>query len=85
MAELFYTRLLLNVQRGCANYDDIRIVDGDTYQSFREACYAMGLLTDDREFVDAIKEAVKLSSSYSLHRLFASLLMSYSMSRPFVV
>ena len=79
--ELFYIRLLLNVQRGCTSYDDIRTFNGVTYQSFREACYAMSLLIDDQEFVDAIKEA-ELSSDRSLHWLFVTLLLSYTISQP---
>ena len=31
MGEPFYMRLLLNVQRGCTSYDDIRTIDGVIY------------------------------------------------------
>ena len=45
--KLFYMRLLLNVQRGCTSYYDIRTFNVVTYESFKETCYAMGLLTND--------------------------------------
>ncbi|KAK9665754.1 hypothetical protein RND81_14G133600 [Saponaria officinalis] len=45
-------------------YEDIRTVNGITYPSFREACYALGLLGDDKEYVDAIVEASFWGSGY---------------------
>jgi hypothetical protein len=80
--ELYYLRLLLNVQVGCTSYEDLRTVNGQVYDSFREACAALHLLEDDREFIDAIKEVVVLGSGIYLRRMFAKLLMSNSMSDP---
>jgi hypothetical protein len=81
-SELYYLRLLLNVQVGCTSYEDLRTVNGQVYDSFREACAALLLLQDDREFIDAIKEVVVLGSGVYLRRMFAKLLMSNSMSDP---
>jgi hypothetical protein len=81
-SELYYLRLLLNVQVGCTSYEDLRTVNGQVYDSFREACAALHLLEDDREFIDAIKEVVVLGSGIYLRRMFAKLLMSNSMSDP---
>ncbi|KAL6579007.1 hypothetical protein OROMI_009223 [Orobanche minor] len=44
--------------RGCESYEDIRTFNGFVYPSFRDAYYARGLLDDDREYIDAIVEAV---------------------------
>ncbi|XP_072054150.1 uncharacterized protein [Arachis hypogaea] len=38
-------------------YEDIRTIDGVVYSSFKDACYARGLLDDDKEYVEAIVEA----------------------------
>ena len=52
--ELFYLRLLLTCVKGPISYCDIRTVDGVLHETFRDACYARGLLDDDKEYVDAI-------------------------------
>jgi hypothetical protein len=38
--ELYYMRLLLNVQVGCTSFEDVRTVDGHVYDTYREACGA---------------------------------------------
>jgi hypothetical protein len=50
--------LLLNVQVGCTSFEDIRTVDGQVFDSYHEACGALGLLANDKEFIDAIAEMV---------------------------
>jgi hypothetical protein len=80
--DLFYLRLLLNVQVGCRSYDDLRRVNGHLYDSYREACGALRLLEDDREFIGAINEVGVLASGMALRRMYAKLLLSSSMSDP---
>lgn len=53
-------RLLLNVKVGCTSYADIQIVDGCVFDTFHEACGALGLFADDRELIDVIKEVYVL-------------------------
>jgi len=74
--------LLLNHQVGCTSYEDIRTVEGHVYDSYREACCALGLLTDDRQFIDLITEVEVLGSRSSLCKVFASLLLTSCMSDP---
>ncbi|XP_057720223.1 uncharacterized protein LOC130934697 [Arachis stenosperma] len=83
--ELFYMRMLLNVQRGCTSFRSIRTVNGVTYDTFQEACSAMGFLIDDNKYVSAIKEVAELASAAQLRRLFVILLLSGSMGRPLLV
>jgi hypothetical protein len=80
--ELYYMRLLLNVQVGCTSFEDIRTVKGHVFDSCREACAALRLLDDDREFIDAITEVAILGSGFSLRKMFANLLMSNTMGDP---
>ncbi|KAL1317076.1 hypothetical protein AAHE18_15G110800 [Arachis hypogaea] len=80
--EDYYLRLLLNIQKGCTSFSDLRTVDGVVYDSFKDACYALGLLQDDREFIDAISEVGTWHSATFLRRLFVVLLTSNNMSRP---
>ncbi|XP_022008282.1 ATP-dependent DNA helicase RRM3-like [Helianthus annuus] len=51
----------------------------------RDACYALGLLDDDSEYVEAIKEANLTGSSSYIQNLFSTMLLSSSLSRPEVV
>ncbi|RYR15962.1 hypothetical protein Ahy_B04g072930 [Arachis hypogaea] len=67
--ELFYMRMLLNVQRGCTSFQSIRTVNGVAYDTFQEACFVVGFLIDDNEFVSAIKEVAELASTTQLKRL----------------
>ncbi|XP_019188283.1 PREDICTED: uncharacterized protein LOC109182587 [Ipomoea nil] len=79
--EIFYLRCLLNKVRGPKSYEDIRTVNGVQYDSFRDACYARGLVDDDNEYVDAIDEASSWASADQLRRLFVTLLMSSCMGK----
>ena len=60
-------------------------MDGVVHETFRDACYARGLLEDDKEYVDAILDASHWATSYYLRRLFAMLLFCNCMSRPEIV
>ncbi|XP_052119105.1 uncharacterized protein LOC110273073 [Arachis duranensis] len=79
--EDYYLRLLLNIQKGCVSFVDIRTVAGVVYNTFKEACYALGLLQDDKEFVDAILEAGNWASANYIRDLFVVLLLSNNMGR----
>ncbi|KAL8094160.1 hypothetical protein AgCh_035870 [Apium graveolens] len=43
--------------KGSTSFECIRTVNGVTYTTFKAACYALGLLDDDREWVDCLSEA----------------------------
>lgn len=80
--ELFYMRMMLSVVKGPCNYEDIKTVNNVQYPTFREACFALGLLEDDKEFVEAIKEAKEWGSGHFLRKLFITILISNSMAKP---
>ena len=83
--EIYYLRFLLNFQRGCQSFEDLRTVNGVTYNTFEAACSALGLLTDDNEYVNGMLEASILVSGVGLRRLFVNLLLTGSMSSPCTV
>lgn len=45
--EIWYLRMLLSRVKGPRSFTEIRTVDGVTYNTFQEACGALGLLNDD--------------------------------------
>jgi hypothetical protein len=46
--------MMLTVLKGPISYEDIKKVAGIQLNTFREACFAMGFLGDDKEFIGAI-------------------------------
>ncbi|KAF5177418.1 hypothetical protein FRX31_032995, partial [Thalictrum thalictroides] len=46
----YYLRILLNHVKGAKDYKDLRTYNGVTYNTFKEACMARGLLDDDGEW-----------------------------------
>ncbi|KAK9724272.1 hypothetical protein RND81_05G060200 [Saponaria officinalis] len=80
--ERYYMRTLLNFVKGPRSFKEIRIINGITYPTYKEACYALGLLGDDKEYVDAIIEASFWASGFYLRNLFVTLLLSNSILRP---
>ncbi|XP_024964297.1 uncharacterized protein LOC112504578 [Cynara cardunculus var. scolymus] len=60
-------RILLNKVKGPKSFEDIRTVNGKTFLTFRDACYTLGLLDDDKEYIEAIEEANLTASDLSLN------------------
>ncbi|CAK8568144.1 unnamed protein product [Lathyrus sativus] len=75
-------RMLLTVKKGSASYDDIKAIDEFKHQTFKEACFAMGFLQDDKKFIEAIKDAYNWGSGVFLRKLFVTMLLSALMNRP---
>lgn len=80
--EDYYLRLLLNIQKGCTCYEDIRTVNDVVYPTFKDACYILGLLEDDKEYIDATNEANQRASGDYIRRLFVTLLTCDCLDRP---
>ena len=55
--ELCYLRMMLVVVKGPTTYEKICTVNGQLYSSFREACFAMSFLLNDKEYIKALREA----------------------------
>jgi hypothetical protein len=73
---------MLTAVKGPRSYEEIHKVSDMQYMSFRDACFAMGFLDDDKEFIGAIREAFQWRSGYFLRRLFVVMLLSGAMNRP---
>ncbi|XP_071740565.1 uncharacterized protein [Rutidosis leptorrhynchoides] len=80
--ETYYLRILLNKVKGPTCYEDIRTVNGILYHTYKDACYAMGLLADDKEYVASIKEVHQWACGEQCRNLFVSLITSDSISCP---
>ena len=78
----FYLRMLLNVVKGARSFEEIRTINHVVYPTYRAACYAHGLLDDDKEWDDAIKEASNWVSGRQLREMFAMLLLFCEVTDP---
>ncbi|GBM12889.1 hypothetical protein AVEN_114968-1 [Araneus ventricosus] len=56
-AECFYLRLLLHTIRGPTSFTDLKSVEGQVCESYREACLKLGLLEDDQRWNSTLQEA----------------------------
>ncbi|XP_074363652.1 uncharacterized protein LOC141704304 [Apium graveolens] len=73
--ERFYMRMLLNFIKGSTSFECIRTINGVTYPTFKAACYALGLLDDDREWIDCLSEAAVWATGNELRNLFVTMLV----------
>ncbi|XP_024010446.1 uncharacterized protein LOC112085463 [Eutrema salsugineum] len=80
--DTYHLRILLNIVKGPESFDDLKMVNGVIYSSFREACFALGLLDDDKEYIEGIKEASFWGTGKFLRKLFAIMLLSSSVAVP---
>ena len=81
--EKYHLRLLLLHVPGAKSFEDLRIVNGQLYNSFQAAARAMGLLADDTEWSAAMTEAALTRSSSSLRKLFCILVAFSGVSNPY--
>lgn len=75
VGERYYLRMLLMIVKGAQSYEDLRTYNGTTYNSFREACNARGLLGSDQEWYNAFDEAATWATSQQLRQLFVTMLI----------
>jgi len=73
---------MLTIVKGHCCYVDIRTIDNVIYPTFKEACFALGFLADDSEYIQAIKEAKDWGSGHFLRKLFVTILLSNSVNKP---
>jgi hypothetical protein len=80
--EQYYLRMLLNIVCGATSFENLRTIGGTTYPTFKEACIALGLLQDDEEWDQCLKEAEQVQTGVQLRKLFAILLLFCEVTKP---
>ena len=78
----YYLRILLNVVKDAFDFEDLCTVGGTTFKEFRDACYARGLLDDDKEWHDAIVEPSFWATGRQLRSLFVLILLYCEVGNP---
>jgi len=80
--EAFFLRVLLNKVKAPRSFEEILRVGNEICKSFREACFKRGLLDDDNEYIEAIREASLSGSGFFIRGLFCTMLLNESLARP---
>lgn len=80
--ELFHLRLLLLHVKGATSFDFLKTVNGHTYQTFSEACLALGIIEDDDEWKRAMQEGTLWMMPHRLWCLFVRILIHYQPLHP---
>ncbi|KAG3049891.1 hypothetical protein PI124_g23997 [Phytophthora idaei] len=71
----FYVRVLLCHRKGPTSFENLRTVDGVTYDSYRGAALHAGYLEGDSEWVTCMTEASQSRMPYQLRQLFATIIV----------
>lgn len=80
--EIYYLRVLLHVIKGPGSYFHLRTVGGVTYPTFKHAWEALGLLDDDREKIEILREASEWASRRSLRQMFVFMIDTHEIIDP---
>ncbi len=67
--------MLLNIVCDATSFENLRIINGIIYSSFKEAYIALGLLQNNEEWDQCLKEAEQVQTEIQLYKLFAILLL----------
>ena len=73
--ERYFLRMLLNIIPGAISFQHLRTINGIIYNTFRDACGALGLLQDDKEWDLCLREAGTIKTGAQMRELFATLLL----------
>ncbi|XP_074323603.1 uncharacterized protein LOC141660514 [Apium graveolens] len=83
--DLLYLHMLLMRRKGCTSFDELRMVEGHVFKSFKEACAAMGLLQNDSQWHEAMVENLYSSLVKQLREIFVNILAYCSISDPLIL
>ncbi len=70
-----YLRMILYHVPGATDWKDLKTVDGQQYDTFKEACIALGVLNDDREHELCLEESALRDMPAKLRSLFCIILV----------
>lgn len=74
--------MLLHLQKGCTNYDSIKTINVNVQPTYQEACKCLGLLGDDKEWIDALSYASYTATASKMRQLFVTLLLFCDVANP---
>lgn len=81
-SECYYLRMLLHEVRGPISFQSLRTIDGVMCETYREACFKLGLLENDQHWDTTITEAAVTCLPNQLRALLAIILTTCAPSDP---
>ena len=73
--ERFYLRVLLCNVRGPRSFEDLKTFNGVLHESFKDAAVSRGLLLNDREWINTMRDSALTASPLQLRNLFTTILV----------
>ncbi|GJV82810.1 DNA helicase, partial [Tanacetum coccineum] len=80
--DLFYFQMLLCHQKGCRSPIEVWTINGQMIPTYRAACEALGLLSDDKEWDITFQESAASATSSEIRVLFAQILIYCDVADP---
>lgn len=80
--ERFHLRILLQNVASPTSFADLKTVNGIVYQTYARACLERGLIRDDSEYENCLKESALFKFPRALRGLFVTILTQCSPSKP---
>ncbi|GFW89695.1 uncharacterized protein TNCV_1025791 [Trichonephila clavipes] len=80
--ECYCLQMLLDVIQDPTNFLDLKTVDGQEFETFRQVCEKLGLLEDDNHWDATMEEAVLCRSPSQIRELCAILICPFGLSNP---
>lgn len=80
--ECYYLRLLLHNIKDPTCFNDLKIINGQICESYREACQKRGLLEDDNHWDNTMNDAKLTEIPAKIRFLFIILLSNCEISNP---
>ncbi|XP_076299884.1 uncharacterized protein LOC143218540 [Lasioglossum baleicum] len=74
--------MLLHVVKGPTSFQAVKTIDGQVYQTYREACFKLGLLGNDKYWDNTLTEASETRHAHQIRTLFAIILTTCAPSDP---
>ena len=66
---------MVNEIKGVRNYKELRTINGAVYSTYKEACFALGILGDDSEWSNALRQAAEWATDAQLRQLFITIIL----------
>ncbi|XP_023315517.1 uncharacterized protein LOC111693855 [Trichogramma pretiosum] len=83
--ECFYLRLLLINVRGPTSFQDLKTINGQVCETYRDACYKLQLLENDTHWDTALADASNTGTPQQIRMLFAIILVTCFSSNPTIL
>ena len=75
LIQRFAIHLLLLHRKGVTSFEDLRTIDGQLHDTFKDAARAMGLLENDAEHRRCLQEVAVMNMPSQMRQLFATLMV----------